>query len=148
MTLIPDNLRAQLAANGAVSEETDHRPVVKLFNPTGAATWLLTELAADGDTLFGLCDLGFGCPELGYVSLREIASVRVGFGLGIERDRHFKAGYPISVYAEAAHRHGAITEADQALREAAAGLNHTTPPNDDSQSHRPTDAAPLFEPRH
>ncbi|MBS4047004.1 DUF2958 domain-containing protein [Ferrovibrio sp.] len=125
MTLIPDSLRAQLLANGAVSDETDHWPVVKFFNPTGAATWLLTELAADGDTLFGLCDLGFGCPELGYVSLREIAGIRVGFGLRIERDRHFKAGYPLSVYAEAARRHGAITEADHLLREADAALNHT-----------------------
>jgi hypothetical protein len=29
-----------------------------------AATWLATELAEDGDTLFGLADLGFGWPAL------------------------------------------------------------------------------------
>ncbi len=40
--------------------QNDHVPVVNLFDPTGPATWLLTELDADGDTLFGLCDLGFG----------------------------------------------------------------------------------------
>ena len=43
--------------------------MVKLFNPLGAATWMATELDEDGDTLFGLADLGFGCPELGYFSL-------------------------------------------------------------------------------
>lgn len=142
MTLIPDSLRAQLLVNGAVSDETDHWPVVKLFNPTGAATWLLTELAADGDTLFGLCDLGFGSPELGYVSLAEISGIRVGFGLRIERDRHFKAGYPLSVYAEAARRFGAITEATQALQDAATALHHTTRSHTNGQPHRPTDAAP------
>ena len=58
----------------------------------------------DTDILFGLCDLGFGCPELGYVSLRELESVKGRFGLGIERDLHFKARYPLSVYAEAARQ--------------------------------------------
>jgi hypothetical protein len=53
--------------------EPDPVPVLKLFNPLGAATWLATELGEDGDTMFGLADLGFGCPELGYFSLSEIA---------------------------------------------------------------------------
>lgn len=77
MILITDPMRARLLANGAADADIDHFPVVKLFNPTGAATWLLTELDADGDTLFGLCDLGFGFPELGSVSLAELASVKV-----------------------------------------------------------------------
>ncbi|TGT35835.1 DUF2958 domain-containing protein [Mesorhizobium sp. M8A.F.Ca.ET.165.01.1.1] len=54
---------ARLLANGATELEADHVPVVKLFKPIGTATWLLTELDADGDTLFGLCDLGFGFPN-------------------------------------------------------------------------------------
>ena len=29
---------------------------------------------------FGLCDLGIGCPELGYVSLSELKSVRGRLG--------------------------------------------------------------------
>lgn len=70
-SLIPDNLRAVLIANGRASEERenfDPRPVVKLFTPNGSATWLITEgyEEPDGDLrLFGLCDLGFGSPELG-----------------------------------------------------------------------------------
>lgn len=63
MILIIDELRARLLANGATELEADHVPVVKLFKPIGTATWLLTELDADGDTLFGLCDLGFGFPN-------------------------------------------------------------------------------------
>ena len=50
-------------------------PVVKLFTPDASATWLLTELdPADPDLAFGLCDLGLGCPELGYVRLSELES--------------------------------------------------------------------------
>ena len=129
MDLLTPDLRKILWANAAAraeaarrgAREPDPAPVVKLFNPSGAATWLLTELDRDGDTLFGLCDLGFGSPELGCVSLAEIASVRVAFGLAIERDLHFAASHPLSVYVEAARRHGHIIEnatvlADAALR--------------------------------
>lgn len=122
MNLIPDDIRARLLANGAVEQETDHVPVVKLFNPCGAATWLITELMADGDTLFGLCDLGFGCPELGYVSLAEIESIKLPLGLHIERDLYFEARFPLSVYAEAARIAGCITEAEHLLAQAAAAL--------------------------
>lgn len=102
MILITNPLRARLLAHGAAGADIDHFPVVKLFDPTGAATSLLSELDADGDTLFGLCDLGFGFPELGSVSLAELASVKGPLGLGIERDLHFQARFPISVHAEAA----------------------------------------------
>jgi hypothetical protein len=62
---------------------------LKLFNPCGAATWYITEMNSDTGMMFGLCDLGLGYPELGYVSLDELKSVRLRFGLGIERDRHW-----------------------------------------------------------
>jgi hypothetical protein len=127
MTLITDDLRTRLLANGAAETETDHVPVVKLFNPTGAATWLLTELDADGDTLFGLCDLGFGFPELGSVSLAELQTVKGSLGLGIERDLYFKARFPLSVYAEAARLAGHITEAVRPLGQAAPALSLSLP---------------------
>jgi len=47
--------------------------------------------------LFGLADLGFCCPELGSFSLREVASVRLPFGLFIERDLDFTSTYPFSI---------------------------------------------------
>ncbi len=123
MILIPDDIRARLLANGAAERQTDHVPVVKLFNPCGAATWLITEMMPDEpDILFGLCDLGFGCPELGYVSLAELECVRGPLGLGIERDLHFEARFPLSVYAEAARLEGRITESERVLAQAAAAL--------------------------
>src|SRR3546814_333941 len=65
------NDEARRAAVMAGAVEPDFMPVAKLFSPVGAATWLATELGEDGDTLFGLADLGFGCPELGSFSLSE-----------------------------------------------------------------------------
>ncbi len=70
MTLLTSELVAQLRANRMAwlaaldrgDREPDPRPVVRLFNPVGAATWLATEIDDDG-ILFGLADLGFGCPE-------------------------------------------------------------------------------------
>ncbi len=62
----------------------------------------------DFDTLFGLCDLGMGFPELGYVSLFELATVRNTLGLHMERDLHFKADKALSQYAEEAPVHQRI----------------------------------------
>ena len=120
MDLLTQSLRERLLANGG--SEADHVPLVKFFNPIGAATWLFSELDSDGDTLFGLCDLGFGFPELGCASLSEIASVRLPLGLRIERDVHFAAEHPLSVYAEAARFCGQITEHPDHLTRAAAAL--------------------------
>lgn len=120
MELLTPALRARLYTNcGAPG---DHLPVAKVFSPLGAATWLFTELGPDGDSLFGLCDLGFGCPELGYASLAEIAAVRLPLGLGIERDFAFAPTHPLSVYAEAARRCGRITECPGHLARAAEAL--------------------------
>jgi hypothetical protein len=116
---VRDRLRANAAAHHdavrARRVELDPAPVVKFFNPVGAATWLATELDANGDTLFGLADLGFGCPELGSFSLREIAAVRLPFGLTIERDLGFASAVPLSVWADTARQCGSIIDAEARL---------------------------------
>ncbi|TSD59518.1 DUF2958 domain-containing protein [Variovorax sp. KBS0712] len=110
--LITDEQRAQLLANGRQSleqEDFDPAPVVKLFTPDAGATWLLTEIDPDDhDHAFGLCDLGLGYPELGWVSLAEIATVRGRLGLPIERDLHFEAQKRLSAYAREARLAGRI----------------------------------------
>jgi len=83
-------------------DSVDFEPVVRLFNPTGAGTWLLTELDPEDNVAFGLCDLGMGLSEIGTVSLTEIRKY-VGFGgLRIERDRAFEAKHTLSEYARIA----------------------------------------------
>lgn len=67
MELLTFRQRDQLIANGAATaaalkdgkDPPEHFPVVKLFNPVGAGTWLLSELDPDyPDIGFALCDLG------------------------------------------------------------------------------------------
>jgi hypothetical protein len=118
MILLTPEIRVRLLANG-LERDRDHVPVVKLFNPVGAATWLASELDPDSDTLFGLGDLGFGCPEMGSFSLSEITSVRLPFGLGIERDIRFEGQFPLSVYAEAARLARSIVLTERLLLQAA-----------------------------
>jgi hypothetical protein len=119
MTLLTPDLRERLLANGR-RRGFDHVPVVKFFNPLGIGTWLATELDDDGDTLFGLADLGEA--ELGSFSLAEMEAVQLPFGMGIERDILFEGAFPLSVYAEAARLAGRIALDERSLRAAAAAL--------------------------
>jgi len=132
MKLLTIDIQGRLLRNGRIRNELaeadercepDFLPVVKLFTPDANCTWLLTELDPDEpDIAFGLCGLGMGFPELGSVSLSEIASVRGPMGLPIERDRHFIAQHTLSVYAKAARLAGGITEDTQALAQAQAAM--------------------------
>jgi len=133
MILLTPELHAALRVNADRSAGSDHDPVpvVKFFNPLGAATWLATELYDDGDTLFGLADLGFGCSELGCFSLSELASVRLSFGLGIERDIGFATTVSLSVWADTAHRAGSILWAETLLTRLSSAANPDELPSPD-----------------
>lgn len=104
--------RRKLRANGErrkTDANFDPSPVVKLFTPGGAATWLLCELdPEEPDRAFGLCDLGLGYPELGYVSLRELQTAQDHLGIRIERDIHFRPKSTITAYANCARLRGRI----------------------------------------
>jgi hypothetical protein len=62
----------------------------------------------DGELAFGLCDLGMGEPELGYVRMIELSTVRGKLGVPVERDLHFTAAKSISAYADEARAHSRI----------------------------------------
>ena len=122
MILVTPEIRAQLVANCEARHdaqrqkrrEPDPLPVVRFFNPVGSATWLATEID-DDNILFGLADLGFGCPELGSFSLDELEKVRLTLGLRIERDLAYEGSFPLSVYAAAARAAGSIVLAEDLL---------------------------------
>jgi hypothetical protein len=103
----------KLLTNGAKSAASeggiDHKPVIKLFNPTGAGKWLISEInPANPDIAFGLVDLGTGTPEMGYISISEIRAIRGGMGLPIERDQWFSADKKLTEYAAAARASGRL----------------------------------------
>ena len=109
MKLITADIRRKLEKNYKQAEETGKSGdvVLKLFGGSNM-TWLITDIAPDGDTMMGLCDIGMGCCEFGSVSLRELQSVRFPpFGLGVERDRFFSGG-PVSKFREYYDQHGSL----------------------------------------
>lgn len=128
MKLLTQTIREQLLRNGRITAalledgkaEADFIPVVKLFTPDAACTWLLSELdPEEPDIAFGLCDLGMGFPELGSVRISELESVRGALGLPVERDRHFAPVYTLMTYARAAWNAASITERPADLAAAA-----------------------------
>ena len=123
MILLTGTQRDRLLANGRQRDQ-DHIPVVKFFNPLGDGVWLATELDGDGDIVCGLADLGY--PELGSWSLAEMQSVRLPFGMGIERDLLFPGDSPISVWAEAARATGSIRAAERLLYRVGASSSRTS----------------------
>ena len=121
MILLTGTQRDRLLANSRQRDQ-DHIPVVKFFNPLGEGVWLATEL--DGDIMFGLADLG--STELGSWSLGEMQSVRLPFGMGIERDLLFTGDFPISVWAEAARETGSIRAAERLLYRVGVSFSRTS----------------------
>ena len=99
MKLMTAAQRTRLVKNHATNSvnggSTDFIPVVKFF-AGGSATWLLTEFDPDTLTFFGLCDLGLGYPELGYVSFNDLIRAQA------ERDMYFSPDKTIGGYATAA----------------------------------------------
>jgi Protein of unknown function (DUF2958) len=106
----------KLISNGN-DRDKDHPPVVKLFMTNTNCTWLISELDPEyPDIAFGLCDLGMGFPELGYVSLTEIKEAeKLGRMRFLERDTSFQGKYPMTVYARAARAHEYIVTDEKVL---------------------------------
>ena len=94
-TLLTACQHARMLANGTANAKhiaedgntQDFWPVVKLFCPWGAATWLLSELDPEDE---------------------DIAAVRGPGGLRIERDRHFKPTKSLTAYAAEAADKGRV----------------------------------------
>lgn len=106
--LITDDERARLLANG---QGTDIWPVVRLFTLDVHATWLLAALdPADGDTAWGLIDLGIGMPGLGHVKLSDLASIVGPRKQPVMRDRYFQPVRLLSEYLRLAEENGSITD--------------------------------------
>ncbi len=112
--LVTAEERAQLLANGqarAAGQDTDPLPIVRLFTPDAHVTWLLASLdPADGDTAYGLIDLGLGMPELGHVKLSDLASIIGPRQQPVMRDRYFQATRTLSDYALLAQANGSIVD--------------------------------------
>jgi hypothetical protein len=112
--LVTEDDRARLLAHGqarAAGQDTDPLPVVRLFTPDAHATWLLASLdPTDGDTAYGLIDLGIGMPALGTVKLSDLASIVGPRKQPVMRDRYFQPTRRLSEYVRLAEEDGSIPD--------------------------------------
>jgi hypothetical protein len=112
--LVTTEQRAQLLAVGAAradGQRIDPLPVVRLFTPDAHATWLLAALdPVDGDTAWGLIDLGIGMPALGTVKLSDLAGIVGPNRQPVLRDLYFRASRSLADYALCAERDGSIPD--------------------------------------
>ena len=112
--LVTDEQRAQLLAVGearAAGQPIDPLPVVRLFTPDAHATWLLAALdPTDGDTAWGLIDLGLGMPALGTVKLSDLAGIVGPHQRPVLRDLYFHPVRPFSEYVRLAQLDGSIPD--------------------------------------
>ena len=112
--LATDPERTQLLANGearAAGRAIDPMPVVRLFTPDAHAIWLLAALdPEDGDTAWGVVDLGISMPELGSVKLSDLASIVGPRKQPVMRDRYFQAVRPLSEYLRLAQENGSVVD--------------------------------------
>lgn len=108
MKLITKAIETKLAKS--VGNAIIDKPYLKLFNPMGPATWLISEYDKKSGIMFGLCDLGMGSPELGSVRLKEIEEIKLPFELGIERDMYWEPEKTLAEYAKDAREAGSIID--------------------------------------
>ena len=112
--LITEDERRQLLAHGqarAAGQAIDPLPVVRLFTPDAHATWLLAALnPTDGDSAWGVMDVGIGMPELGHIKLSDLASIVGPRQQPVMRDRYFKAVRPLSEYLRLAQENGSVVD--------------------------------------
>nr|WP_302056571.1 DUF2958 domain-containing protein [Burkholderia multivorans] len=112
--LVTAEQRARLLAVGearAAGQGIDPLPVVRLFTPDAHAIWLLAALdPADGDTAWGLIDLGIGMPVLGTVKLSDLSGIVGPRQRPVLRDLYFRATRSLSEYVQLAQRDGFIPD--------------------------------------
>ena len=112
--MIPNDLADQMTANAERQvkaqeddgAELDFSPVAMFMAPP-AAVWLVTEMMSDDSGnphFFGLCDLGVGSPELGYVSASDLDEVGARLAAG------WQPSGTLSEYADAANSARRIVE--------------------------------------
>lgn len=96
MKLLTEEIISQFEAHPIGSQDgkgLNAEVLVKYFNPCGSGTWLITEAEREGDDwrLYGYCHIFEW--EWGYLMLSELESLRLPFGLGVERDLYTSGKY-------------------------------------------------------
>ena len=89
MKLLTKKITEQAQKQYKKGDNMDDQVIVaKFFNPVGSWSWYLMNLHEDKDYAWGIVD--GNAVEMGSFSMRELQSIKLPFGLGIERDTIFR----------------------------------------------------------
>lgn len=89
MKLITKELEERFKEIGNQSKVKNPLIIAKFFDPVGSGTWYATEYDPRDKICYGYVT-GLFTDEWGSFSIDELESIQRPFGLGIERDIHFK----------------------------------------------------------
>ncbi|HHT9121253.1 MAG TPA: DUF2958 domain-containing protein [Candidatus Wunengus sp. YC63] len=121
MLLINNEVKQKLLENGKPeNKDKDHPPVVYISILGTKCHWLLSELDPEMPNIaFGLCDLGMGFPEMGYVDLNEIAELSMSASiLPIISMKAANSQYPLTTYWRASLVQREVTTDEKLLMQA------------------------------
>lgn len=91
MKLLTKAIERKLPKLYATEDIKIHKKVaqVKYFNPVGNSTWYGIEYDPVSKVFFGYYSDNSNNSGLGYFSLQELETLKLPYGLSIERDMHF-----------------------------------------------------------
>ena len=88
MKLMTKEIQRKAEKQYEQGSDMEQKVVAKYFNPAGRGTWYLMNTEPGSDYAWGIVDL-FEV-EMGSFSIRELESIKLPFGLTVERDRYFE----------------------------------------------------------
>ncbi|MDK4711588.1 DUF2958 domain-containing protein [Rhizobium sp. CNPSo 4039] len=109
--LFPENITRRLDDNAKAYG--DIVPVLKLIDPSGSATVIVTRSRCAGHAVDALHNLDDGKPVFQPVWVSDLMRLDTKIGMKLVRDQAFAAAMPISAYIEAAALTGRIVDEDE-----------------------------------
>jgi hypothetical protein len=88
MKLMTKEIEKRFKEAGNQSENENPTFVAKFFNPVGSQTWYASEYYPENKICYGYVT-GMYEEEWGTFSITELESLKLPFGMKIERDLHF-----------------------------------------------------------
>ena len=88
MKLMTKEIKEQAQKQFDDGSDMEQMVVAKFFDPMGSWSWYLMNLGEDEDYAWGIVD--GNAVEMGSFSMRELQSIKLPLGLGIERDMYFE----------------------------------------------------------
>ena len=88
MKLMTKAIKKQAEKQYELGSDMNQKVVAKYFNPAGTGTWYLMNTEPGSDYAWGIVDLF--AVEMGSFRISELESIKLPFGLGIERDLLFE----------------------------------------------------------